>query len=78
MAHQNADQPVHEAARAGLVDELATMLAMDASLINAKGIDARTPFFQSNENPVLWCSNEDCPTFGVVLDAGTLQPLEGA
>jgi len=43
MAHQNADQPVHEAARAGLVDELATMLAMDASLINAKGIDARTP-----------------------------------
>src|SRR4051794_453611 len=43
MAHQNADQPVHEAARAGLVDELSTMLAMDASLINAKGIDARTP-----------------------------------
>ena len=43
MAHQNADQPVHEAARAGLVDQLSTMLAIDASLINAKGIDARTP-----------------------------------
>ncbi len=43
MAHQTADQPVHEAARAGLVDELSTMLAKDASLINAKGIDARTP-----------------------------------
>jgi ankyrin repeat protein len=43
MAHQNADQSVHEAARAGLVGELSTMLAMDASLINAKGIDARTP-----------------------------------
>src|SRR5947207_3306879 len=43
MAHQNADQPVHEAARDGLVGELSTMLVMDASLINAKGIDARTP-----------------------------------
>src|SRR5689334_18253312 len=43
MALQNADQPVHEAARAGLAHELSKMLAMDASLINAKGIDARTP-----------------------------------
>src|SRR5512133_2482743 len=43
MAHQNADQPVHEAARAGLVDELSTIWAADASLIDAKGIDARTP-----------------------------------
>jgi len=43
MAHQNADQPVHEAALAGLADELSKMLAGDASLIDAKGIDARTP-----------------------------------
>ncbi len=34
---------MHEAARAGLADKLAAMLAMDASLIDAKGIDARTP-----------------------------------
>lgn len=34
---------MHEAARAGLTDKLAEMLAMDASLIDAKGIDARTP-----------------------------------
>src|ERR1043165_7935110 len=43
MANENRDQPVHEAARAGLVDELAGMLAADPSLIDAKGIDARTP-----------------------------------
>ena len=43
MVQQNADQAVHEAARAGLADKLAAMLAMDASLIDAKGIDARTP-----------------------------------
>src|SRR5689334_9234545 len=43
MALQNADQPVHEAARAGLAHELSKMLAADASLIDAKGIDARTP-----------------------------------
>jgi ankyrin repeat protein len=40
---QHSDQQVHEAARAGLADELAAMLAIDASLIDAKGIDARTP-----------------------------------
>jgi hypothetical protein len=40
---QHSDQPVHEAARAGLVESLAAMLAMDASLIDAKGMDARTP-----------------------------------
>jgi ankyrin repeat protein len=43
MMQQNADQAVHEAARAGLADKLAEMLAMDTSLIDAKGIDARTP-----------------------------------
>src|SRR5215472_131963 len=43
MAQQNADQSVHEAARAGLTDELAEMLARDASLIDARGIDAHTP-----------------------------------
>lgn len=43
MAQQNADQAVHEAARAGLTDKLAEMLAMDSSLIDAKGMDARTP-----------------------------------
>jgi ankyrin repeat protein len=40
---QNTDQPVHEAASAGLADQLADMLAIDASLIDAKGMDARTP-----------------------------------
>jgi ankyrin repeat protein len=43
MAQQNADQAVHEAARAGLIRELAEMLAVDASLIDARGMDARTP-----------------------------------
>ena len=43
IVQQHSDQPVHEAARAGLADKLAAMLAMDASLIDAKGIDARTP-----------------------------------
>src|SRR5215472_16507005 len=43
MAQQNADQAVHEAARAGLTDKLAEMLAIDPSLIDAKGMDARTP-----------------------------------
>jgi hypothetical protein len=40
---RNADQTVHEAAGAGLADKLAAMLALDASLIDAKGMDARTP-----------------------------------
>ena len=43
MSQHNADQPVHEAARAGLPHKLAGMLAADPSLINAKGMDARTP-----------------------------------
>ena len=43
MARQNADQAVHEAARAGLTDKLVEMLAMDPSLVDAKGMDARTP-----------------------------------
>src|SRR4051795_5835166 len=43
MMQQNADQAVHEAAQAGLADKLAAMLAMDVSLIDAKGMDARTP-----------------------------------
>ncbi len=43
MAQQNADQAAHEAARAGMTDELAEMLAMDPSLIDARGIDGRTP-----------------------------------
>src|SRR5579862_108963 len=43
MSRQNRDQAVHETARAGLTDKLADMLAMDASLIDAKGMDARTP-----------------------------------
>src|SRR5215472_11296845 len=43
MAQQNADQAVHEAARAGLTDKLAEMLALDPSLVEAKGMDARTP-----------------------------------
>lgn len=40
---QLSDQPVHEAARAGRVDEVAAMLSNDPSLIDAKGMDARTP-----------------------------------
>src|SRR5581483_12085994 len=43
MAEHALDQAVHEAARAGLTDRLAEMLAADPSLIDAKGIDARTP-----------------------------------
>ena len=43
MAQENDDQEVHKAARAGLTDKLAEMLAMDPSLIYAKGVDARTP-----------------------------------
>ena len=43
MAEQNADQEVHEAARKGLTGKLSEMLAVDASLIDAKGMDARTP-----------------------------------
>lgn len=42
MQHRS-DLQVHEAARAGLADKLAAMLAADPSLIDAKGIDARTP-----------------------------------
>ena len=43
MTRQYADQVVHELARAGLADKLADMLAADRSLIDAKGMDARTP-----------------------------------
>lgn len=43
VVQQYSDQPVHEAARAGLVGKLAEMLAGDASLIDAKGMDERTP-----------------------------------
>src|ERR1700683_4309095 len=43
MALHSGDQAVHEAARAGLTDRLAEVLAMDPSLIDAKGMDARTP-----------------------------------
>jgi hypothetical protein len=43
MAQHNADMPVHEAARAGLTDKVAAILATDSSLIEAKGMDARTP-----------------------------------
>jgi hypothetical protein len=43
MAQHNEDHAVHKAALAGLTDTLAEMLAMDPSLIDAKGIDARTP-----------------------------------
>jgi hypothetical protein len=43
MAEEYADQPVHEAARAGLTERVAEMLAGEPSLIDAKGIDARTP-----------------------------------
>ena len=43
MAQQNADQAVHQAAAAGLTDKLAEMLALSPSLIDAKGMDGRTP-----------------------------------
>jgi hypothetical protein len=43
MAQQLEDQAVHQAARAGLTDKLVEMLGMDPSLIDAKGVDARTP-----------------------------------
>src|SRR6516164_3939030 len=43
MAERNEDQPVHKAALAGLTNELAEMLVSDPALIEAKGMDARTP-----------------------------------
>ncbi len=43
VVQQYSDQPVHEAARAGLVHQLAEMLGTNASLIDAKGMDERTP-----------------------------------
>lgn len=43
MVEQNADQSVHKAAQEGRADQLAEMLAIDPSLIDAKGMDARTP-----------------------------------
>jgi hypothetical protein len=43
MAQHSADQAVHEAALAGLTDGVAEMLAIDPLLIDAKGMDARTP-----------------------------------
>ena len=43
MAQHRADQAVHEAARAGLTGKLAEMLDTDPSLMEAKGMDARTP-----------------------------------
>jgi|SRR5579871_2528848 len=45
MAPHSSDQAVHEAARAGLTDKLDEMLARDPSLIDAKGMDARTPLY---------------------------------
>ena len=51
MSHQT-DQAVHEAARAGHTDQLGQMLAMDASLIDAKGMDARTPLHCAGTIPV--------------------------
>ena len=43
MAQRNQDQAVHLAARAGEAERLADLLAADASLVDAKGMDARTP-----------------------------------
>jgi hypothetical protein len=43
VVEQNSDQPVHEAAQTGLVEKLAEMLAMNASLVDARGMDGRTP-----------------------------------
>ena len=38
-----ADQALHKAAKAGLADTVAELLAADPALIDAKGMDARTP-----------------------------------
>ncbi len=43
MTQPHADQPVHKAALAGQVNELGRMIADDPSLVDAKGMDARTP-----------------------------------
>ncbi|MBV8843715.1 MAG: ankyrin repeat domain-containing protein [Bryobacterales bacterium] len=43
MAEHYADQAVHKAALAGQADTLTAMLRADTSLIDAKGMDARTP-----------------------------------
>src|SRR5215472_11561650 len=52
MSQHNADQAVHKTARAGLTDTLADMLAADVSLIDAKGMDARTPLHCAGTVPV--------------------------
>src|SRR5580692_7198446 len=52
MAQHSADQAVHEAALAGLTDGVAEMLAIDPSLIDAKGMDARTPLHCAGTVPV--------------------------
>jgi hypothetical protein len=49
---QHRDQAVHEAARAGLVQTVAEMLDADATLIDAKGMDARTPLHCAGTVPV--------------------------
>jgi ankyrin repeat protein len=43
MTQHSADQAVHEVARAGLVDKLSEMLLANPSLVDAKGVDERTP-----------------------------------
>lgn len=43
MPEQNADLAVHRIAHAGGTNDLAEMLARDPSLVDAKGMDARTP-----------------------------------
>lgn len=52
MAH-SSDQPVHRAAQAGHVDQLAALLAKDSSLVDAKGMDARTPLHCASTIPVV-------------------------
>ncbi len=49
---QNGDQAVHKAALAGLADELAEMLDSDPSLVDAKGMDERTPLHCASNVPV--------------------------
>jgi hypothetical protein len=43
MSQPNADQPIHDAARACEISQLAALLAADPTLVHAKGMDARTP-----------------------------------
>jgi ankyrin repeat protein len=48
----HADQPIHHAAASAQLDQLASLLAADPTLVHAKGVDARTPLHCAASIPV--------------------------